>query len=471
MWEEDAAVKRNTSSFARPRSHGRTGRGGYQLPRGRARSKHRPGATYLNHSQGFGRRHGYRASGPNKRKPYAFIAVGCAALFFLACVIWYVNRSVDITVNGETVGVRINSTIQQYIDDNDLADTYDAGNLLAVDDTVLERGGGDRYAITLDGEKVDADAYGSAELEGGEVLTIDDGADVYEDHDVEATAIEPSLTIDGSGAIQFVKTWGVPGRSEVWTGKQSGKTADRGVVTEVQNAVVQQASVIPDDDRKLIALTFDEGPSSYTERLVSVLQQNDAPATFFMSGDAVADDPEAAKAVADAGFEIGSNGYTDTDMSELSADDLREQIASAADEIEKATGVRPTLLRAPYASFSGQNWCDAMDLVSAVVSWNIDSGDWLLEGSSSVVSAVVDSAVNGNIVLFTDSDATGDELLEALPQIISALRDEGYEFVTLSDLIASEGDLAKLVDTSEITMPDDAVLPALQLDGDEEAAA
>lgn len=471
MWEEDAAVKRNTSSFARPRSHGRTGRGGYQLPRGRARSKHRPGATYLNHSQGFGRRHGYRASGPNKRKPYAFIAVGCAALFFLACVIWYVNRSVDITVNGETVGVRINSTIQQYIDDNDLADTYDAGNLLAVDDTVLERGGGDRYAITLDGEKVDADAYGSTELEGGEVLTIDDGADVYEDHDVEATAIEPSLTIDGSGAIQFVKTWGVPGRSEVWTGKQSGKTADRGVVTEVQNAVVQQASVIPDDDRKLIALTFDEGPSSYTERLVSVLQQNDAPATFFMSGDAVADDPEAAKAVADAGFEIGSNGYTDTDMSELSADDLREQIASAADEIEKATGVRPTLLRAPYASFSGQNWCDAMDLVSAVVSWNIDSGDWLLEGSSSVVSAVVDSAVNGNIVLFTDSDATGDELLEALPQIISALRDEGYEFVTLSDLIASEGDLAKLVDTSEITMPDDAVLPALQLDGDEEAAA
>lgn len=464
-------MKRNTSYFARPHAWYRAGgRGGYQLPRGRARSKRRAGATYLNHSQGFGRRRGYRASGPNKRKPYAIIAIGCAALFFLACVIWYVNRSVDITVNGETVGVRINSTIEQYIEDNDLANTYDAGNLLAVDDTVLERGGGSRYTVTLNGKAVDADAYSTTEFTGGEELKISDGADVYEDHDVEATTIEPTLTLDGSGAIQYVDTWGIPGRSEIWTGKQSGKTADRGVVQEVQNAVVRSLSVVPDDDRKVVALTFDEGPSSYTQQLVQLLQQNNVQATFFMSGDAVEANPTAAKAIVDAGFEIGSNGYSDTDMSELSADEVRQQITSAADAIEQATGTRPTVLRAPYAAFSEQNWCDAMDLVSAVVSWNVDSGDWLLPGASSVVSNVTSSVTTGNIVLFTDSDATGDELLEALPQIISTLREQGYEFVTLSDLIASEEELGKSLDISKISMSKDATLPSLPSDDDTDAA-
>lgn len=465
---------KHTTSYSmktKPRPRSRRATTGYQLPRGRARATRRKGATYLNRSHGFGRRGGYRASGRNTRKPYAFIAVGCAFLFFVASIIWYANRSVEITYNGEAASVRINATIEQYITDNGLDAEYDAGDLLAVNDTVLERGGGDRYTVTLNGEPVAADAYATTHLAGGEELTIADGADVYEDHDVQATDIEPTLTIKGTGAIAYVSTWGIPGRTEVWTGKQSGITQDRGVVKEVQNCEVTQTSVHPDDDQKLIALTFDEGPSSYTEQILGVLSEHGVKATFFLSGDATEVDPAAAKAIVDAGCEVGSNSYQDTDLTKLSGDDLRTQLTQGFDAIENATGKQVSLLRAPYAAFSGENWCDAMDLVSAVVSWNLDSGDWLLPGADDVVSTVVGSARTGNIVLLTDSDATGAQAVEALPQIIEQLSAEGFSFVTLSDLVASDADLAEQLDLTKVSMPDDATLPAIATDETEGSEA
>ena len=294
---------KHTTSYRITSNRPRRRRGtsvGSQLPGARSRVHRRREASYLNHSRGFGsRRRGFRAGGGNARKPYAFIAIGCALLFFVASIIWYANRSVDITLNGETTGVRINSTVEQFIEENGLDETYDAGNLLAVDDSLLERGAGDRYAITLNGEPLALDALASTHLEGGEELTIDDGADVYEEHDVQATDIAPTITVEGSGPVQFVETWGIPGRSEVWTGHTSGKTQDRGIVQEVQNCVVRRTSVLPsDEDAKYIALTFDEAPSTYTQQVLDILEEKGAKGTFFLSGDAAEENVSAAQAIA-----------------------------------------------------------------------------------------------------------------------------------------------------------------------------
>ncbi len=467
-------MNKRSSSFSRGTGGARQGarphmcrapKPGYQLPSGRARRRRRRDAVYLHKTQGFGRggrgRRSFRAAPRDDRRPYVFIAVGCAFLLFVASLIWYANRSVDVTVNGETVAVRIHSTVQQYIDDNSLADEYDAGDLLAVDDSVLERGAGERFSVTVDGDELASDDFASRELEGGEELTIDDGADVYEEHDVQATDIAPTITVDGSGSIQYVATWGVPGRSEVWTGHVSGKTQDRGVVKEVVNAEVSAASPYPSQDRKLVALTFDEGPSDYTAQILDVLDEHGATATFFLSGDAVEANPDAARAIADAGCEIGSNTYSDDSLENLDADQVREQITRGFDAIEDATGERVSLLRAPLGAFSDENWCQAMDLVSAVVSWNVDSGDWLLPGADELADTVVGSVRSGSVILMTDSSATGEQVLAALPDIIDRLKEEGYEFVSLSDLVASDEDLADAVDLSKVSMPEDAVLPVI----------
>ena len=421
----------------------------------------RKNAQYLRRTQGFGGRrrsgHGY---GGNDRRPYALIVVGCAFLLFVASIVWYANRSVEITLNGEAAKIRINSTIERIMSEKELETR--PGNLLAVDDSVLEKGGGTACTVKLDGKAVDADRLGEVELVGGEDLVIGDGENVYEEHEVEATSIEPTLTIDGSGPVRFVQTWGVPGRSEVWTGKKTGIVADKGVVKDVVNAEVTCTTVTPDvKGKKYVALTFDEGPSSRTSDILDILKEKGAEATFFVSGDKVASTSAAVKAIAESGNELGTNAYSDVNLGSLSAADLRSQLSDSFKAVERAGAGEVSLVRPPFGEFSEQNWADAMDLVSAVVSWNVDSGDWLLPGASAVADTVVGSVSNGSIVLLTDNDATSAQTVEALPQIIDRLQAEGYELVTLSDLIAADDDLKDLVDLSAVKMPEKASLPVV----------
>ena len=426
--------------------------------------KRKKGQNYLRHSQGSGRKSNTRDS----RWPYALIMVGCAALLFLAAVIGYLNRDVEITLNDEAVKVRIHSSISEIIEDQELDLT--AGNLLAVDDSILEKGAGDSCSVTIDGKEVDASDIDEVEVSGGEVVTIGDGADVYEDHDIEATIIEPGIEVEGSGAVRYVETWGVEGRSEIWTGKISGITQDRGVVVEPVDCVVRCVSVVPDDeDAKYVAITFDEGPSAYTEEILEILEEKDVNATFFLLGDATEEYSDAAAAIAESGNEIGSSTYSNTSLSSLSGTDLRSQIANGFDAIEEATSLRVTMMRPPNGSISTENWAESMDLYSVVITWNLDSGDWLLQGADTVVDTVVSAASNGDIILLTDSDAVGAQTVEALPDIIDGLQEEGFTIVTVSELIATDSDLSEAVSTTSISMPDDAVLPTVTADDETES--
>ena len=220
----------NGRSGARPTARRDLG----QLPGGQRKRRRKPGAMYLNHSRGFSDRSARIGNSRTPRRPsrlpYALIAVGCALVLFIAAVVGYVNRSVDVVLNGQETAVRVGSTLQNLIDDQELTETYDAGDLLAVDDSVLTRHGGEKLSVKVDGKRVKQGKWKSRELTGGEKITVKDGRNTYEKHEVQATTIEPKLTVEGTGAIEYVKTWGVQGRSEVWVGEQSGKTQDRGEV-------------------------------------------------------------------------------------------------------------------------------------------------------------------------------------------------------------------------------------------------
>lgn len=457
----------NGRSGARPTARRDLG----QLPSGQRRRRRKPGAMYLSHSRGFSDRSARIGNGRSPRRPsrlpYALIAVGCALVLFIAAVVGYVNRSVDVELNGQKTAVRVGSTLQNLIDDQSLTETYDAGDLLAVDDSVLKRHGGEKLSVKVDGKRVKQGKWDSRELTGGEKVTVKDGRNVYEKHEVQATTIEPKLKVEGTGAIEYVKTWGVQGRSEVWVGEQSGKTQDRGEVVPATDCVVECASVAPKGNEKYVALTFDEGPSGATKQILQVLKEKGATATFFLSGDAAEASPATAKAIVDAGCEVGSNSYSDDSLKGEDRETVRKQITKGTEAIKSATGVETMLLRAPYAAFDEQNWIDSMDLVSAVVSWNIDSGDWLLNGADEQVSTVLDSMTPGNIVLLTDSDECAEQTLEALPQIIDGLVADGYKIVTLSDLVKTDTALSKkLTSLTKVSMPKNAVFPQLPEDDD-----
>ena len=162
----------NGRSGARPTARRDLG----QLPSGQRKRHRKPGAMYLNHSRGFSDRSARignsRTPRRSSRLPYALIAVGCALVLFIAAVVGYVNRSVDVVLNGQETAVRVGSTLQNLIDDQELTDTYDAGDLLAVDDSVLKRHGGEKLSVKVDGKRIKQGKWDSRELEGGEKVTV-----------------------------------------------------------------------------------------------------------------------------------------------------------------------------------------------------------------------------------------------------------------------------------------------------------
>ena len=118
------------------------------------------------------------------------------------------------------------------------------------------------------------------------------------------------------------------------------------------------------------------------------------------------------------------------------------------------------MMRAPYGAFTEQEWARAGDIVGCNVLWNIDTSDWERPGAQAIADAVLNNVHNGSIVLMHDGGGNREQTVEALPMIIDGLHDQGYTIVTVGELIELDGRIPQAVVDNEVSMPDDAVLPA-----------
>lgn len=189
-------------------------------------------------------------------------------------------------------------------------------------------------------------------------------------------------------------------------------------------------------DKKL-ALTFDiswgkERPGP----ILDVLEQKGIKkATFFLSSPWAEHHPEIVKRIKDLGFEIGSHGHKHVNYSRLKDDEIREQIVKSHRILKSLTGVTPTLIRTPNGDFDKRVLRIANELGYSVIQWDTDSKDWMNPGVDKIVQNVVQKAHPGDIVLLHASDSC-KQTHEALPQIIDQLKSNGYEFVTVTELIS-----------------------------------
>lgn len=191
-----------------------------------------------------------------------------------------------------------------------------------------------------------------------------------------------------------------------------------------------------EDTDKVIALTFDAAwGADKTQGIIDILNEYDADATFFLVGFWIDKYEEEVKAIAEAGLEIGNHSKNHLNMPRLNEDSIREEISSVNGRIEELTGVRPTFFRAPYGDYSNRllTVVDELDMVG--IQWSIDSLDWKGLSAKEIVERVVPKAKSGDIVLFHNNS---DHVLDALPLVIMGLKNEGFRFVGLSDMVATE---------------------------------
>ena len=188
-----------------------------------------------------------------------------------------------------------------------------------------------------------------------------------------------------------------------------------------------------DPDKPMLALTFDDGPSGYTEDILDQLERYDARATFFVVGERVSDYASTIQRAHSLGCEIGNHSWSHPDLSSISISAMQNEISRTDAAIEKITGEVPALLRPPYGGIDADVRYYAG---KPLIHWSVDTRDWATQSSSSTIYSVLNNARDGSIVLMHDIySATRNAAVSLIPSLISS----GYQLVTVSEMAAYRG--------------------------------
>ena len=369
---------------------------------------------------------------------------------------WH-NRSVQVTLDGEAYQTKNGSTLEQIIEQKGLSPK--AGNLVSINGNVIKQGEGNAFSAKVNGSDLSEDQISSYHAKSGDSIQVSDGADKVEDSTTTSEDAEPKLTMKGDyGAVAYVSQWGKMGKKNVTTGKVSGETKET-VTQEPQDVVITLHNVKPDNGKKLVALTFDDGPSTYTEQYLKILAQYNAKATFFNLGSQIREYPKLSKAIVDAGCQVASHTDKHQELPALDASSLQQEFTNTFKSIKDADGVDTTIFRPPYGEFKESTWLKSGGLVSASIIWNLDSEDWRRPGVDAIVSNCTTGVTSGSIILMHDGGGNRDQDVEALPKILQTLTDQGYTFVTMNELMASDSSIPSDIASGNATMPEGSVWP------------
>ncbi|SBS77520.1 Predicted xylanase/chitin deacetylase [uncultured Mycobacterium sp.] len=186
---------------------------------------------------------------------------------------------------------------------------------------------------------------------------------------------------------------------------------------------------------KCVALTFDDGPTPFTDRLLQVLADGDAKATFFLIGNKVARDPGSAKRIADAGMEIGNHTWEHPNMTTIPTEDIASQLSKATDAITAATGRAPTLFRPAGGLSDDVVVAEAGRQGLSQILWDVIPFDWINDSNTAATVYMLKTQIRpGSVVLLHD---TYSSTVDLVYQFLPVLRANGYHLVTVSHLLGS----------------------------------
>ena len=184
---------------------------------------------------------------------------------------------------------------------------------------------------------------------------------------------------------------------------------------------------------KCVALKFDDGPAPYTDRLLQILKDNSAKATFFLIGNKVAANPGGAKRIADAGMEIGNHTWEHPNITTIPPQRIPEQLSKANDVIAAATSTRPTLLRTAGGLINDAVLAEAKKQGLADINWDVIPFDWINDANIAATIYMLKTQIKpGSVVLLHD---TYSSAVDVVYQFMPVLKANGYHLVTVSKLL------------------------------------
>jgi len=191
-----------------------------------------------------------------------------------------------------------------------------------------------------------------------------------------------------------------------------------------------------DKEEKVVSLSFDAAwGNEQTQTLLDILAQKGVKSTFFLVGFWAEKYPESVKAIADAGHDVGNHSDTHPHLPKLEKDKVLAQIEDCNKKIEAAGAPRPILFRPPYGDYNNCVVESTNELQMHCIQWDVDSLDWKDPSPEDMVKRIKSKIKPGSIILMHNG---AKNTPEALPKIIDAIKEEGYEIVPISQIIYKE---------------------------------
>lgn len=210
------------------------------------------------------------------------------------------------------------------------------------------------------------------------------------------------------------------------------------------HGTAEPAAAIVNENGPVIALTFDDGPyPKVTGHILDVLEKNGVCATFFVLGSRIEGHEDMLTRMDELGCEIGNHSFSHADLTRLSKADCQRELSDTDAEIRRVTGHEASVVRPPYGYYNKTVMSAAE---RPLILWTVDTNDWRGKAPGEIADYVIQQAKEGSVILMHDQQT---QTADAMEMIIPTLIDEGFRFVTVSELIGLTGGQCKGVKLPE----------------------
>jgi peptidoglycan/xylan/chitin deacetylase (PgdA/CDA1 family) len=210
------------------------------------------------------------------------------------------------------------------------------------------------------------------------------------------------------------------------------------------HGTAEPAAAIVNENGPVIALTFDDGPyPKVTGHILDVLEKNGVCATFFVLGSRIEGHEDMLTRMDELGCEIGNHSFSHADLTRLSKADCQRELSDTDAEIRRVTGHEASVVRPPYGYYNKTVMSAAE---RPLILWTVDTNDWRGKAPGEIADYVIQQAKEGSVILMHDQQT---QTADAMEMIIPTLIEEGFRFVTVSELIGLTGGQCKGVKLPE----------------------
>ena len=210
------------------------------------------------------------------------------------------------------------------------------------------------------------------------------------------------------------------------------------------HGTAEPAAAIVNENGPVIALTFDDGPyPKVTGHILDVLEKNGVCATFFVLGSRIEGHEDMLTRMDELGCEIGNHSFSHADLTRLSKADCQRELSDTDAEIRRVTGHEASVVRPPYGYYNKTVMSAAE---RPLILWTVDTNDWRGKAPGEIAHYVIQQAKEGSVILMHDQQT---QTADAMEMIIPTLIEEGFRFVTVSELIGLTGGQCKGVKLPE----------------------